>query len=163
MGYWHETLMRDECVCIHVSVLVCTDLFVFVMEKCLYFPCLCWSTVSSQKHGLPLKQLHHIAFFFFFFSRWTFKIGCQDSFPQPLAKRSRNSLHCSGSCQWIGLSEHGLFKLFFSPCVEETDAETWDPESQGQQMWPIVKVTVTSWSMWSSENEDDERSLSWDI
>lgn len=133
--------MRDVCVCIHVSVLVCTDFFVFVMEKCLYFPCLCWSTVSSQKHGLPLKQPHHLAFFFF--------LG--DLLKLAAKIHSHNLQQKAGNlCIAVAVasgsdSPNGLFKLFFfSPCVEETDAETWDPKSQGQQIWPIVKVTMTS-------------------
>lgn len=107
----------------------------------------------------------------FFFSRRTFKISCQDSSPQPLTERSRKSLHCSGCCQWpiwISLYEQGLLKLFSSPHVLKNQLQRLgdlNRLSQRQQMVLILKVTLTSWSMWSRENEDEdnERSFSWDV
>lgn len=145
-----------------------------------WFLCVCNGKVSlisfacsgAQSHLRNLGSHWSNTTVSFFFSRRTFKIGCQDLSPQHLAERSRKSLHCSGRCQWpiwISLSEQGLFKLFFSsPRVEESVAETWSPESvmsQGQRIEPIMKVTLTSWSMWSREDEDEdnERSLSWDV
>lgn len=101
-----------SCICIsmHWFLCVCNGKVSFISLACS----------GAQSHLRNMGSHWSNTTVSFFFSRRTFKIGCQDSSPQHLAERSRKSLHCSGCCQWpiwISLSEQGLFKLFFSPHV----------------------------------------------
>lgn len=57
--------MQDVCVRTHVSVLVCTDFFVFVMEKCVLFPLLVLehSLISETWAPTEATPPSHLCFF----------------------------------------------------------------------------------------------------